>query len=90
MRKDEKQKLTLALFLDIVLFPEPLDPPCGIDEFLFSRKERMACRTYFYMGYIDCGPRFNFFSTRACDDHRFVIWMNVLFHNVLPTKLSII
>jgi len=80
-----KQKPRRVSFLDVVLLPEPLDPPRGIDEFLFSRKKRMTRRAYFYMGYINCGSCLDFVPARTGDDHRLVFRMYTLFHTLLHT-----
>jgi hypothetical protein len=81
-----KQKPRRVSFLDVVLLPEPLDPPRGIDEFLFSRKKRMTCGAYFYMGYINCGSCLDFVPARTGDDHRLVFRMYTLFHTLLHTE----
>ena len=73
------------LVLDIVFLLEPFDPPCGIDEFLFSCVEGMAVRTDLYRDILSCRACFNHAATNAGNRRFFISRMYVFLHNLTPS-----
>lgn len=59
---------------------EFLDPACGINKFLLTRKERMAGGANADFNALAGGPCFVGRATRAHDDAVNVSWMNVCLH----------
>jgi hypothetical protein len=59
---------------------EAFDAPCGIDQFLFPGKERVAGRTHFEPYFRFGGAGLELVSAGAADEHFVVFRMNSFFH----------
>jgi hypothetical protein len=79
----ELESFLLLRFLAI-FFPKPLDPPRGVQEFLFAREERMAVRTDLNMDLLLGALRFKSGSTGAFDQGIKDFWVNILLHFLKP------
>ena len=72
--------LILKLF---VLFPESFDSACGVDQFLFAGKKRMAFGTNFNTDIGFSRANLDLASTCTTDGRVGIFRMDVLFHDTL-------
>jgi hypothetical protein len=70
----------LKLLFDIVLAAEPFDASRGVDQFLFTRKERVAGGTDFDFDVPGGGTGFDNVSAGAGDFGQFVLGVDTFFH----------
>jgi hypothetical protein len=80
------QPLSLRPFGSVLLVQtippvEPLDTSSGIDHFLLTRIERMACGTNFNLEVFRGGLGFDHIAARAMDFTKLIIRMNPFLHN---------
>jgi hypothetical protein len=61
----------------LVFSLESFNAPCGVDQFLFAGKERMALRADFQMNLRFRRPRPEGFAASASDDSVHVVGMNI-------------
>jgi hypothetical protein len=80
-------KLELALGR-AVAFVEALDATCGIDKFLLTSKERVACRADFHVDVAHGGSSLEGVATRTSNLGKFVGRVNVFFHNDIMATLQ--
>jgi hypothetical protein len=75
-----------------VAFIEPIDPPAGIDHFLFARKKRMAFRANFDFDRIALfgTARRKGFPASASDRYVVIIRMNIVFHVFFTVLFALI
>ena len=77
------ESILLVRFLAI-FFPKPLDPPCGVQEFLLAREERMAVGTDLNMDVLLGALRLKGGSTGTFDHRIKDFWVNILLHFIKP------
>jgi len=74
---------TRALFLYTVLLAETIYASCGVYEFLFSGKERVASRTNFHLDVLYRRTGLNDITARARDRRELVLGMYPALHRDL-------
>ena len=85
-------RLVLKFF---ILFPKTFNTPCGVNQFLFAGKKRMAFGAYFNADIGPSRPDLYLVATRTPYARISVIWMNAVFHdffnplNLIGLRLSI-
>jgi hypothetical protein len=65
----------------LVLPPEPIDSPFGVDQLLAPGKERVALGTDLYPESEYGGPGVDHFATRACDRGQLIVRVNAYLHD---------
>jgi hypothetical protein len=76
---------TCCLFLG-VFFPEFLDPSFGINDFLFSRKERVTLGAYIDTDILSCRFCQNSLTAGTDNFNFFILWMNFFLQSFPPER----
>ena len=75
--------LRLTCLFKAVLLAIFFDSASGVEEFLFTGKERVAVRANFHVDIAGRRPSFDHISARTRNRRRLIFWMNSCFHRFL-------